>query len=117
MGITLISSSKFKVFFPSPFIHSNTIKSVSFFSSVFLSTQLLFKSNFLVHIFFSFHRILQEIVPGGGRRGQGHGLTLGSIDDLCMCVFVFCVCVSQGFSVVLLSSLWCECVPLGWEGG
>lgn len=52
MGITLISSSKFKVFFPSPFIHSNTIKSVSFFSSVFLSTQLLFKSNFLVHIFF-----------------------------------------------------------------
>lgn len=34
------------------------------------------------------------MAPGGAREGWGHGLTLGSIDDLC-------VCVSQGFSIVL----------------
>lgn len=70
MGITLIRSSKCKVFLPFPFIHSNTINSCHFFPSVFISVShpdFFFKSNFLEFFLFIFlfPQILQEIVPGG----------------------------------------------------
>lgn len=99
MGITLISSSKCKVFLPSPFIHSNTINLVSFFSSsVFISHSLTHPDFFLNPTFLCF--FFFPWIPAGdcswrGRGGQGHGLTLGSIDDLCLCVFVLCVCVPR----------------------
>lgn len=86
MGITLISSSKCKVFLASPFCsfqHNHIGLGVIFFS---LSLSLsLTRTSFQIQLSCVF---LQKIAPGGGRGGQGHGLTLGSIDDLCVCVCV-----------------------------
>lgn len=93
MGITLISSSKCKVFLPSPFIHSNTNNSVSFCFLclyLFLLPRLLFKSNFPV--FSSFHRLKQEIVPGGVEEVKVTGWLWGW-SMICVCV----VCVPRLF--------------------
>lgn len=77
---------------------------------LYLSPSLLCKSNFFFFFTLSIDSCRRLFLEGRG--GQGCELTLGSIDDLCVCV-----CASQGFSVVLLSSPRCVCVPLGWEGG
>lgn len=97
MGITLIRSSKCKVFPPFPFyslLHNQL--GVIFFPCLhlFLSARLLFKSNFLVVFFFllSFLRFLQEIVPGGVEEVRVAGWLWGR-SMICACVFVLCVCV------------------------
>lgn len=110
---SVVPNAKFS---SSPFVHSNTINWVSFSLRLYLFRSLTPASfQMLLSCIFSFlfHRFLQEECSWRGRGGQGHGLTLGSIDDLCMCV---CVFVSQGFFVVLLSSLSLMWVRAIWVG-
>lgn len=86
-----------------------------FFSPVFIFFSL--PDSFLnptSRSFFSFFSFFPQIPAGDcswrGRRGQGRGLTLGSIDDLCLCVFVLCVRVcpkaSLLFPVVWVRATW-----------
>ena len=105
MGITLISSSKFKVFLPSSFYSFQH----NLLGVILLPRSLSPNPNF--PLLFSFHTVLQEIAPGGAGEVRGHGLTLGSIDD----VFVFCA--SQGFSVEVPSLNAVSVRHLGWETG
>ncbi len=65
---------------------------------LFSLTSHLFLNSTFLYFFFCLSLSLSPQIPARdcswrGRGGQGHGLTLGSIDDLCICVFVLCVCV------------------------